>query len=100
SGAAAAVLKQDQTTINNRIINVALSNPPKKHRQENEPKVHRQEGSRPGRARTQIQFVPRALKKTPGTDTSKPSADPGNEVATSKDEKPKLSNDDFRKMFQ
>jgi hypothetical protein len=44
SGAAAAVLKQDQTTINNRVINVALSNPPKKHRQENEPKVHRQEG--------------------------------------------------------
>ena len=44
--------------------------------------------------------MPRALKKASGTDTPKSSAEPENEIATSKDEKPKLSNDDFRKMFQ
>ncbi|XP_028400531.1 squamous cell carcinoma antigen recognized by T-cells 3-like isoform X2 [Dendronephthya gigantea] len=93
AGAAAAVLKQDQSTLNNRVINVALSNPPKKQRQEHESRVFRPEG-RPGRARTQVQFVPRALKKAPHVDTSQPS--PNEE----ENPKPALSNDDFRKMFK
>lgn len=50
--------------------------------------------SRPGRARTQVQFVPRALKKAPNADPSQPST---NEQET---QKPGLSNDDFRKMFK
>ena len=99
AGAAAAVLKQDQSTVNNRIINVALSNPPKKQRQGNEQKPIRQEGSRPGRARTMVQFVPRALK-APGAAKPKTSQAPGDEASTSQEQKPKLSNDDFRKMFQ
>ena len=52
---------------------------------------------RPGRARTQVQFVPRTLKKAPETSTS--STEPGDEATTSKIEKPKLSNADFRKML-
>ncbi len=44
AGAAAAVLKQDQSTVHGRVINVALSNPPKKQRQGNEQKPIRQEG--------------------------------------------------------
>ncbi|XP_046840830.1 squamous cell carcinoma antigen recognized by T-cells 3-like [Xenia sp. Carnegie-2017] len=103
SGAAAAVLKQDQKTVKNRVINVALSNPPKRERQETDVKHIRPDtGSRPGRARTQVQFVPRALKKTQVADSSEAHAILDSSVESKQSDKVKsgLSNDDFRKMLQ
>lgn len=93
-GASAAVLKLDQTIVGERQISVALSNPPKKQRKENEAETNRQEGSRPGRARTQLQLLPRALQKSFAGDKFQSSNE---EKAPSK---PRLSNEDFRKMFQ
>lgn len=109
TGASAAIVALDGSQVGDRQISVAVSNPPsRKPRQPGADQQQRQieqPGSR-GRARTQLQLIPRALQKTASTapasssDNStvsseeKTKAKPGAEVNQG------FSNEYFRSLLQ
>ncbi|XP_048582482.1 squamous cell carcinoma antigen recognized by T-cells 3 [Nematostella vectensis] len=110
SSASTAVLTLDKTEVKGRTISVALSNPPTRRgppRQEHPPPPP--PGSR-GRAKTQLQLIPRSLQKTsstPHTSSSTSSPDPQGRAPASKGESQEksagskgFSNEYFRSLMQ
>nr|CAB3265871.1 squamous cell carcinoma antigen recognized by T-cells 3 [Phallusia mammillata] len=96
--AAQAVMKTDQTVVGGFTITVAISNPPSRNKgsEDRTRQVSTNRGGTRGRARTQVNLLPRTLQR-PNTTTDKPKLERDanyNEVKSQA-----LSNKDFAKMF-
>jgi len=107
SGASAAIVALDGSLLGDRQISVALSNPPsRKPRQpgvDQQQRTKEQPGSR-GRARTQLQLLPRSLQKTaapaPSSQNSTQSSEEKTETKSGNEPKQGFSNEYFRNLMQ
>ncbi|XP_057295311.1 squamous cell carcinoma antigen recognized by T-cells 3-like isoform X2 [Hydractinia symbiolongicarpus] len=107
--ATSALLKLDKTVLNNRPINVALSNPPARKQQKQNQPAHEQTkpevkdipGSR-GRSKTQLSLVPRSLQKASNdskTQVAATSTPTSKTSSSSSSMSGAMSNNDFRKFL-
>lgn len=109
TGASSAIVALDGTQVGDRQISVALSNPPsRKPRQpggEHEQRPKGQPESR-GRARTQLQLLPRSLRKptssasAPSTNGSMPPSEEKAEASNGVERNQGFNNDYFRSLLQ
>lgn len=109
TGASAAIIALDGSLVGDRQISVALSNPPtRKPRQpgaDQHQRVTEQPGSR-GRARTQLQLIPRSLQKStpsapaPSAKSSSPPSEEKTETKSDTEPKQGFSNEYFRNLMQ
>ncbi|XP_065663272.1 squamous cell carcinoma antigen recognized by T-cells 3 isoform X3 [Hydra vulgaris] len=102
--AQSAIVKLDQVPLNDRPINVSLSNPPARKitvAHEDKLKIRSNEPGVRGRSKTQISMVPRSLQKNIPNDSSINSSLCEKHEAVSKDKGPStaMSNEEFRKFL-